>query len=157
MAEETTASGSDCCGGGCGSGSCGDCEGQCEDCAPRRAWSWLESTVDLQREAYGFEWTGNESPGEVAESLKENTLAAFAELGEVLREFHWKYWSHAEPFVNRDRVIDEIVDIKHFLANMLVAIRCGDEEFEAAYQYKQLINRQRQRDLYVAAQGKEPK
>jgi dimeric dUTPase (all-alpha-NTP-PPase superfamily) len=76
-------------------------------------------------------------------------------MGEVPREFHWKYWSHAEPFVNRERVIDEVVDVMHFLANMLIAVQCDDEEFEAAYKHKQLINFQRQRDKYVAAQGKE--
>jgi hypothetical protein len=156
MGAEGEAPRSDCCDGSCGGGGSCDLEGECEDCrSGQRGWSWLASTVDLQREAYGFEWKGDEPPGEVAASLKENVLAAFAELGEVLREFHWKYWSHAEPFVNREQVIDEVVDVKHFLANMLIAVGCDDEEFEAAYKQKQLVNRQRQRDKYVASQGKE--
>ena len=154
MAEEEAPSGSDCCGGYCGCGGCGDRQGECEDCSPGR-WRWLASTVTLQRDAFGIERTGNESAGEVAASLKDNVLAAFAELGEILREFHWKYWSHAEPFVNRDKVIGEVVDAQHFLANILVAVGCDDEEYEAAYKHKQLINFQRQRDKYVAAQGKE--
>ena len=154
MAEEATTTGCDCCVGSRGGRGCDNREGQCQDCSPRR-WGWLSSTVELQRDAYGLEWTGDEPAGQVASSLKDNVLAAFAELGEILREFHWKYWSHAEPFVNRDRVIGEVVDAQHFLANILVAVGCDDEEYEAAYKHKQLINFQRQRDKYVAAQGKE--
>ncbi len=73
--------------------------------------------------------------------------------GEVPREFHWKYWSHAEPFVHRDRVRDELVDVLHFVANMLIAIGVDDDELEEAYREKQAINRQRQIDSYIAAQG----
>lgn len=43
----------------------------------------------------------------------------------------------------------------HFLANILVAIGVTDDEFESAYRAKQSVNRQRQRDRYVAARGKE--
>lgn len=57
--------------------------------------------------------------------------------------------------MNRQRVLDEIVDVLHFIANMLVTIGVTDDELEAAYQAKQEVNRQRQRDRYIAAQGKE--
>lgn len=57
--------------------------------------------------------------------------------------------------MNRERVLDELVDVLHFVANMLVAIGVTDDEFEAAYQQKQAVNRQRQLDRYVAASGKE--
>lgn len=43
----------------------------------------------------------------------------------------------------------------HFLANILVAIGVTDDELEGAYREKQAVNRQRQRDGYVAAAGKE--
>ena len=157
MAEETTSTRSACCGGDCGGGGNCDFEGECKDCSPsERGWRWLESTVALQREAYGFEWHGDESAGEIASSLKDNLLAAMVELsGEVPREFHWKYWSHTEPFVNRVTLLYELVDVLHFIANMLIAIGVDDEELEIAYKAKQKINRQRQADKYVAAQGKE--
>ncbi len=74
--------------------------------------------------------------------------------GEVPREFHWKYWSHTEPFVNRSAVLEEIVDVMHFLANMLIAMGVTDGEFEEAYQAKQAINRARQEAKYIASQGK---
>ncbi len=157
MAEEATTIGCHCCGGSCGGSCVCDLAGECEDCGTlQRGWQWLDSTVALQREAFGFTWTGDESPGEVAESLRDNAFAAAVELlGEVPREFHWKYWSHTEPFVNRDRVRDELVDVLHFIANMLVALGVDDDELAEAYQAKQYINRKRQHEKYIASQGKE--
>lgn len=69
-------------------------------------------------------------------------------MGEVPREFSWKGWAHDEPFVNREALLGELVDVGHFLANCLVAIGVTDREWEAAYKAKQETNRQRQRDGY---------
>ena len=76
-------------------------------------------------------------------------------MGEIPREFHWKSWSHARPFFHRARILEEVVDVMHFLANILVAVGVTDDEFEQAYQAKQAINRTRQRDGYAASAGKE--
>ena len=117
---------------------------------PKR-WRWLESTVTLQREAYGFDWTDVGVTTElIAANLKDNLFAALVELGEVSREFSWKSWAHDKPFVHRQKSIEEIVDAAHFLANMLIALDVNDEEWEAAYQAKQAVNRQRQLDGYSA-------
>lgn len=117
-------------------------------------WSWLGSTVELQREAYGHV----ADPGDAAKtarSIYDNLFALAVEaLGELPREFHWKYWSHDDPFVNRDRVLKEAVDIGHFLANILVAIGVTDTEWEAAYRRKQDVNRQRQAEGYSASAPK---
>jgi hypothetical protein len=116
------------------------------DTAGRR-WRWLESTRVLQREAYG--WEPPTDPAGQAASLKENALAALVEIaGEAVREFHWKFWSHDAPWVNRENLLNEIVDAQHFLANMLVTIGVTDEEYERAYRAKQAVNRKRQLDGY---------
>jgi dimeric dUTPase (all-alpha-NTP-PPase superfamily) len=47
-------------------------------------------------------------------------------------------------------VIEELVDVAHFIANCLVALDVSDAEWEAAYQAKQQVNRQRARDGYSA-------
>ena len=60
------------------------------------------------------------------------------------REFSWKYWATDDPFVNREEVIEELVDVNHFVANMLVAVGVTDDEWEAAYRGKQQVNRERQ-------------
>jgi dimeric dUTPase (all-alpha-NTP-PPase superfamily) len=62
----------------------------------------------------------------------------------VTREFSWKPWAHDEPYVNRERIIEELVDVVHFIGNMLVNIDCSDAEWEDKYQRKQRTNRRRQ-------------
>lgn len=109
-------------------------------------WRWLESTDRLQRETYGY---GNQyrlallEPSIMAEYLNWNCTAAVQELAEVREEFSWKPWAKDEPFVNRERVRDEIIDALHFLGNMLTVMGVTDEELAEAYQRKQEINRQR--------------
>jgi len=113
-------------------------------------WRWLASTKRLQRVSYGWDWDAlGDDVKLVAASLKDNVFAALIELGEASREFHWKPWSHDAPWVHRDKLIGELVDVAHFIGNMLVALRVTDEEWEAAYQEKQEVNRQRQIDKYT--------
>ena len=115
-------------------------------------WRWLESTVALQREAYG-----REQPKDVpsqTQAIKDNLLAALVELaGEVPREFAWKFWAHDEPWINREKFLDEMVDVGHFLANMLIAVGITDEEWELHYRMKQEVNRRRQIDGYNVRKG----
>lgn len=113
----------------------------------KEKWRWLDSTRHLQREAYGFDVDTLDVSGQ-AWHVKENVLPLVDEAMEVLHEVKWKYWSHDEPFVHRDEVLKECVDVGHFLANILVAIRVGDDEWEAAYQAKQAENRRRQAEGY---------
>ena len=153
MEETRTEVEEDCGDGGCCSGGCYGSEGGGEsNSEDERAWKWLKSTHALQREVYGFDWIAlGHDTDSITESLRDNCFAAAVELlGEVPREFSWKYWAHDKPFVNRDRLIGELVDVGHFIANMLVAVGCTDEEWEAAYQEKQRVNRQRQLDGYSA-------
>lgn len=80
---------------------------------------------------------------EVAASLKDNSFAIVVELAESSVEYKWKHWSVDDPYVNRERVVQELVDVGHFLANMLVALEVTDEEWQALYMKKQQINRDR--------------
>jgi dimeric dUTPase (all-alpha-NTP-PPase superfamily) len=79
----------------------------------------------------------------MAHYLDWNQTAAVQELAEVREEFSWKPWATDQPFVNRERVRDEIIDVLHFLGNMLTAMGVTDEELALYYQHKQDINRQR--------------
>ena len=108
------------------------------------SWRWLESTVALQRDYFNYDWeTIGRDPETVAASLKDNSFAILVELAEASVEYSWKHWAKDEPFVVRERVLSELVDVGHFLANMLVAVGVSDEEWEAAYQAKQEKNRRR--------------
>ena len=109
-------------------------------------WRWLESTRRLQLEAYGHDMAKlRYEPEALLRSLRDNLLAALVELaGEVPREFHWKPWSHDGPWVHRDDLVEEIIDVQHFLGNMLVALGVDDDEYARRYQAKQEKNRARQ-------------
>ena len=119
--------------------------------SPEGGWSWLASTEALQREAFGADPDATRGSVESqAHEIAWNVFAAFVELGEVTREFRWKHWAKDEPFVNRQRILDELVDVGHFIGNILVDLGVTDAEWEAAYQAKQAINRARQLDGYSA-------
>lgn len=115
-------------------------------------WKWLESTRKLQTETYHYDldWLAfGSEPGatavtkELAAYIFWNVFSAQQELAEAAVEFSWKPWAVDQPFVNRERILDEIVDVHHFTGNILVGMGVTDEEFEAAYQRKQQKNRDR--------------
>ena len=60
----------------------------------------------------------------------------------------WKQWkSQIEPF-NRKEFINELVDIQHFLINVLLAVDCNHEEFTNAFFNKNYENIKRQEKGY---------
>lgn len=109
-------------------------------------WRWLESTDRLQRETYGYGTmyeAALKDPAVLVEYLDWNQTAAVQELAELREEFSWKPWAKDRPFVNRDRILKEAVDVAHFLGNILTCLGVTDEEWEDAYRLKQDINRKR--------------
>lgn len=105
-------------------------------------WKWLQSTVALQADAYGHEFP--KQGEDLGAWIRTNVTALTAEVGEALKEIGWKPWSTGQGYVNREAYLGELVDAGHFLANLLVAVGITDEEWEAAYQRKQQVNRDRQ-------------
>lgn len=94
------------------------------------------------------------SVSDIAAYLSWNTKAAMVELAEVSIEYSWKPWAVDQPFVNRERVMEECVDVLHFVGNMLTALGVTDEELEVYYKAKQEQNRQRKASgTYSAKKG----
>lgn len=120
-----------------------------------KSWHWLESTVDLQREAYGDHDQPKQGEA-LADSVMMNATALASELHEALAEVGWKPWATPRGWLNRDAYIGELVDVGHFLANLLVAVGCTDEEWEERYRAKQVLNLRRQRDGYDGVSTKCP-
>lgn len=102
--------------------------------------SWIRSTKWLQEQIYGYPDPSFLTPAQIAEYLNWNQVAAVQELAELREEFHWKPWATDEPFVNVQRVLEESVDILHFVGNILHGIGVTDEQFWEAYRAKQLKN-----------------
>jgi hypothetical protein len=115
---------------------------------------WLGNTKKLQTEAYKidyskFEGQSPESLNNIIEYLRWNMLAIDDELAEIRKEISWKPWQHDDPYVNREAVVKECVDVLHFVANIICAVGGTDEQLDAYYVNKMEVNRQRQLKGYV--------
>ncbi len=108
--------------------------------------SWIENTKYLQEEFYGHKFE-DFTVQERVEWVRINILAAEDELHEALGEISWKPWASAQ-FFNREAYLGEIVDVLHFVANLLAGANISDEELNAAYLEKMERNRERQRAGY---------
>lgn len=105
-------------------------------------WHWLKSTQELQEDHYGVNF--REMEGEaLADYITWNVTALTAELGEFLNEVDWKPWVTTRGAVHREEAVGELVDVAHFLGNLLCALKVSDEEWERRYQEKQQVNRDR--------------
>lgn len=107
--------------------------------------TWLADTRELQVKSYGTDPAMLDVP-DWLEYIREQTLAAFVELGEYIQNLAWKPWAKEKRFPDeedRAAAVEEMVDVLHFVANNLVALGVTDEELDFAYQEKMNINRER--------------
>jgi hypothetical protein len=108
-------------------------------------WRWLRGVKELQEGTFGHDFAAmSRDVGAQAAFLTWNAFAAFVEVAESQVEFSWAPWAADRPYVNRERVRDEVIDALHFLGNMLVAVGVDDEELATAYLIKDGIIRSRQ-------------
>ena len=108
--------------------------------------SWLSETLALQRESYGHDPSDGSDARTWLNYIREQTLAAFIELGEFISCLKWKPWAAASRTpteTERMEAIGEMVDVLHFVANDLAALGCTDEELNREYLKKMNINRDR--------------
>ena len=116
--------------------------------------SWLNSTLDLQRTAFDVDPPYLDGE-ERAEFIRWNVLAATDELHEALNEVGWKPWA-TDKYFNRDAFVGELIDVMHFVANLLVMAGVAGEELSQKYHSKQSRNRYRQEVGYTGIDGKCP-
>lgn len=132
------------------------CEEESHAFVESQTWKWLDSTYALQREVYGYDLPLAENTSGMADYVTWNALALVKEVSELTDEVGWKKWAEPRGWVNRENALKEAVDVAHFLANILCAIGVTDDEWVAAYQAKQAVNRERQRAGYDGVTGKCP-
>jgi len=116
--------------------------------------SWLNSTLDLQRSAFEID-PPYLKEDERAEFIRWNVLAAEDELHEALNEVGWKPWA-TDRYFNRDAFVGELIDVMHFIANLLVTAGVTGDELSQRYHSKQQRNRYRQEIGYTGTDGKCP-
>ena len=88
--------------------------------------------------------------------LKDMVLAIDNELhAEVLNEFTWKPWDKSQPTIHEEHLLRELVDVWHFLMNLMWATYPQDTPAELArrfflvYTDKWEVNVERQRAGYT--------
>jgi dimeric dUTPase (all-alpha-NTP-PPase superfamily) len=107
---------------------------------------WLASTRLLQIQSFGSD-PSILCNNDFAEYIRWNVLAAQVELAEFIQETEWKPWKdgNGRPGVEgRERAVEELVDVMHFVANLLVALNVTGPELADVYRGKQQVNRERQ-------------
>lgn len=119
-------------------------------------WEWLASTRALQEEYFLDVDFASMTPEDRATYISTNVLAANLELAELLGEVGWKPWTSPRGWINRDEAVVEVVDVLHFIANILAAMDVSEVELWEAYRHKQSVNRQRQTAGYDGRSGKCP-
>ncbi len=106
---------------------------------------------ELQRKAYKI-FPRDMTVEDAIEYIRINVLAATDELHEALGEVDWKPWAHGKREVRKDAFIGELIDVWHFLMNLVLAAGYDAEEasvlFYDRYVGKCEINERRQLDGY---------
>lgn len=70
-------------------------------------------------------------------------MSICAETAEALQEIAWKPWTTDQEWINRDAYLEELVDIFHFLMNLMLVADISAAEFAEVYARKAAINRAR--------------
>ena len=112
----------------------------------RRFGDWLQTTSLLQQQ-FGVDWDRmRQNDTDLADYITWNLSALFEEVGEMSHELRWHPWKQARGKITteqRDKALEEAADALHFLANILAALDCSDQEFSDVYAAKQNTNRAR--------------
>lgn len=107
-----------------------------------QTWEWLKSTEKLQLESYGNDLRAV-SGAEQDRKLLDNHAGIIWELTEAMDETSAKPWSSETGVINREKYLGELVDVGHFLANLILIGDFTEEEYWTAYRGKQDRNRAR--------------
>lgn len=103
----------------------------------------FEHQRQLQRDAFVGGDPSELNLEQKIQYIKDMVLAATDELHEALAEVGWKPWSTRRE-IDRDPYVGELVDVQHFVLNLLIAVGVTPEEFFGRYTAKAAVNQTRQ-------------
>jgi len=110
---------------------------------------------NLQLEAYGLAPDKMDVDTKI-EYIKTMILAGTDELHELLAELDWKPWTQGERKINYDGAKKEIVDLWHFVLNIMLALDMSTDELYRMYMTKRRVNADRQKNGYDGRSTKCP-
>lgn len=114
----------------------------------------LDLQRDLQRVFNGYELEDQSTELRI-DNIVLNVFALTKELSELTDEIGWKPWATSRH-INRERAVEELVDVWHFFMNIMLHLGVDAEELAAKYAAKNKINHRRQTDGYDGVSGKCP-
>ena len=79
--------------------------------------------------------------------IKDMTLAAQIELGEMIQETPWKPWKKEQQW-DIDKAREELIDVQHFIINLALALGLGPEDFYERFKAKHKENWKRRHRGY---------
>jgi len=110
--------------------------------------------AQLQRIINGYDLDDQTTETRI-ENIKLNVLACTAELHEALDEISWKQWATAQ-FFNENAFKKELIDVAHFLINLMLHAGMSSDEFFELYVAKNKRNFERQAEGYDGVSSKCP-
>lgn len=115
----------------------------------------MEMQRKLQQEAYGI------NPGELdmpqkIKYIKDMHMGMMSEMSELLNEITWKPWTSGDLDINGDGYRKEIVDVWHFMMNLMLAVNMTPYELYNMYVQKRAVNLRRQQNGYDGKSTKCP-
>lgn len=117
---------------------------------------WIALQRALQIEAFGLDPVMLEGDA-LGEFVTWNAYALADELHELTAEIQWKPWAKQRgTIIDSSRALGEVVDIMHFLGNLILAFKIDPEHIAEAYAAKVQVNIDRQKNDYDAMSGKCP-
>jgi len=87
--------------------------------------------------------------GEMRKPVCETVTAITAELGEILEcDQTWKHWRENHPEIDHDHLIEEVVDLWHFVIQLTIYLGFGPGHVWKVFKEKHDINIERQEGDY---------
>ncbi len=107
--------------------------------ATKRNIEWLKSKNRINTKEFGSERLAHDGLLEVLHAMQ-------SELSEYQNGLDYKWWTN-EKVIDRDYLIEELVDLWHFMMTALLILGCDSERFFNTYLDKNKENHNRQEGL----------
>ena len=104
---------------------------------------WIAITKELQLNGFHRDLESLEGD-ERADALHADITGMMSEVVEISNEIGWKPWVKNRGWYNHDEVMGEVVDLLHFVANVLVTCHIDGDQLADAYLSKVTKNYSRQ-------------
>lgn len=112
----------------------------------------FEKQLELQTKSYGVDPSTLEGEDR-RRYIVDMSIALADELHEALNETGWKPWATSQHF-NRGAYLDELIDVLHFLVNLMLVANTNATEITGRYLEKNARNAARQQAGYDGITGK---